>query len=306
MGRLTPFDNDVAREGWGVRLYAVTEKGYAPLLPQERPRGAYRVTHAPGETRFECAFDGLSARARWHVDAAESVACMTVEIENDAEETRAVTLVAACDFLMGDDVRDRRLLSVAGENGLIVAQGRMEGVGFLLGAVCEREKLPEHYELADACVSAAVSVAPGERAGRSFLLGWAPTKMDAERLVAKFSPCDSLECTRACWQNRLSRVKVRTGDELRDRLLNGFVKYQALACRVFARTGLYQPAAPTACATSFRTCCAYCIWSPPLCARICFAARRISLRTATACTGGTSRIPACARAFPTICSSCPL
>lgn len=241
MGRLTPFDNDVAREGWGVRLYAVTEKGYAPLLPQERPRGAYRVTHAPGETRFECAFDGLSARARWHVDAAESVACMTVEIENDAEETRAVTLVAACDFLMGDNVRDRRLLSVAGENGLIVAQGRMEGVGFLSGAVCEREKLPEHYELADACVSAAVSVAPGERAGRSFLLGWAPTKMDAERLVAKFSPCDSLECTRACWQNRLSRVKVRTGDELRDRLLNGFVKYQALACRVFARTGLYQP-----------------------------------------------------------------
>ncbi len=241
MGRLTPFDNDIAREGWGVRLYAVTERGFASLLPQERPRGAYRVTHAPGETRFECAFDGLSVCTRWHVDAAESVACLTVEIENDAEETRAVTLVAACDFLMGDDVRDRRLLSVVGENGLVVAQGRMEGVGFLAGAVCERERLPEHYELADACVSAAVSIAPGERAGRSFLLGWAPTKADAERLTAEFSPEASLERTRACWQSRLSRVKVRTGDELRDRLVNGFIKYQALACRVFARTGLYQP-----------------------------------------------------------------
>ncbi len=241
MGRLTPFDNDVAREGWGVRLYAVTEKGYAPLLPQERPRGAYRVTHAPGETRFECAFDGLFACTRWHVDAAESVACLTVEIENDAEETRAVTLVAACDFLMGDDVRDRRLLSVAGENGLIAAQGRMEGVGFLAGAVCEREHLPEHHELADACVSASVSIAPGERAGRSFLLGWAPTRAEAQRLAAELSPVDSLTRTRAWWQSRLSGVKVRTGDELRDRLLNGFVKYQALACRVFARTSLYQP-----------------------------------------------------------------
>jgi len=57
-------------------------------------------------------------------------------------------------------------------------------------------------------------------------------------------------------------VQVKTPDRSMDIMLNGWLAYQTLACRVWARSGFTRPAAPTVSATSCRTA-----WRWPLFAR---------------------------------------
>lgn len=42
------------------------------------------------------------------------------------------------------------------------------------------------------------------------------------------------------WQNKLSKIHVKTPDNTMDILLNGWLTYQVIACRLWARTGFYQ------------------------------------------------------------------
>ena len=49
-----------------------------------------------------------------------------------------------------------------------------------------------------------------------------------------------LEKTRAHWREICGRVKIETPDKRLDAFVNGWAVYQSLACRLLARTGLYQ------------------------------------------------------------------
>ncbi|MGV8952083.1 MAG: GH36-type glycosyl hydrolase domain-containing protein, partial [Cypionkella sp.] len=50
----------------------------------------------------------------------------------------------------------------------------------------------------------------------------------------------ALEAVKAGWTDLLGKVQVRTPDRAMDILLNGWLLYQALACRIWARAGFYQ------------------------------------------------------------------
>ena len=50
----------------------------------------------------------------------------------------------------------------------------------------------------------------------------------------------AIEGTRTAWERRLSVVHVRTPEPAFDALINRWLLYQALSCRMWARSGLYQ------------------------------------------------------------------
>jgi cyclic beta-1,2-glucan synthetase len=77
----------------------------------------------------------------------------------------------------------------------------------------------------------------------TFLLGQAETRDEARLLVKKYrrqSPTDELVRGRARWEERLGKLQVRTPDRAMDILLNGWLLYQTLACRFWARAAFYQ------------------------------------------------------------------
>lgn len=66
---------------------------------------------------------------------------------------------------------------------------------------------------------------------------------DAETLRAYANPeraAKELLRVRDYWRTTLGRVRVRTPDEDLNRLMNGWVAYQALSCRIMGRSSLYQ------------------------------------------------------------------
>jgi cyclic beta-1,2-glucan synthetase len=76
-----------------------------------------------------------------------------------------------------------------------------------------------------------------------FCLGQAASRSEATSLVEKYRAADLdvvfAEVTRQ-WDEILGTVQVKTPDRALDILVNRWLPYQTLACRVWARTGFYQ------------------------------------------------------------------
>jgi cyclic beta-1,2-glucan synthetase len=89
----------------------------------------------------------------------------------------------------------------------------------------------------------AVELAPGEEVELVILLGDAASSDAASALVARYRAADLdavLAEVRAHWADWLGAVQVKTPDRSMDIMLNGWLLYQTIACRLWARSGFYQ------------------------------------------------------------------
>jgi cyclic beta-1,2-glucan synthetase len=84
---------------------------------------------------------------------------------------------------------------------------------------------------------------PGATIEMVFFLGQAGDAVEAQHLIAKYrtSNLDAVfsEVARF-WDDTLSKIEVKTPDRSLDLLINRWLLYQTLACRVWARSGFYQ------------------------------------------------------------------
>jgi cyclic beta-1,2-glucan synthetase len=95
-----------------------------------------------------------------------------------------------------------------------------------------------------AAIQTSIELAPNEAREVIFLLGEAESKTAAQELVAKFQQTGTVnaafEKVLAHWDGVLGAVEVRTPDAALDTMLNRWLLYQTLSCRIWARTAFYQ------------------------------------------------------------------
>ena len=95
-----------------------------------------------------------------------------------------------------------------------------------------------------AALQCVVTLAPGETRDLVMLLGAASSEAEARTAVATWATptaaSDALGLSDATWAARLSVVAVSTPEPSFDALLNRWLLYQTLACRLWARSALYQ------------------------------------------------------------------
>ncbi len=88
-----------------------------------------------------------------------------------------------------------------------------------------------------------ITLEPGASEEVVILLGAAASKAEAQSLVlhAREQGADSAyEETKQYWAETLGSVQVKTQDRSFDIIMNGWLLYQSLACRMWARSGFYQ------------------------------------------------------------------
>lgn len=77
-----------------------------------------------------------------------------------------------------------------------------------------------------------------------FLFGCASSKEEVHSLIRQYSLPSAYEDTFASvskyWQNMVGQVQIKTPDRAMDIMMNGWLLYQTLACRLWARTAFYQ------------------------------------------------------------------
>ena len=84
---------------------------------------------------------------------------------------------------------------------------------------------------------------PGQQANVVFLLGQAADRETARNLVMRYRAADAdavLADVKRHWDRILGTVQVETPDRSMDLMLNRWLQYQTIACRLWARAAFYQ------------------------------------------------------------------
>lgn len=95
-----------------------------------------------------------------------------------------------------------------------------------------------------AALQTTLELAPGEARELVFLLGEGETVEEAREVMARYrqppAASEAFELVLSHWDKILDTVEVHTPDAAMDTILNRWLPYQALACRVLARSAFYQ------------------------------------------------------------------
>ena len=110
--------------------------------------------------------------------------------------------------------------------------------------------LPDHFgercgSGLDPCaaLSTRLSLVAGESVERVFLLGYASSPEAARKLAvqaASASASQRMDAVRQHWDTLLGATTVKTPDPLFDAMVNRWLLYQTVSCRLWAKAGFYQ------------------------------------------------------------------
>ena len=95
-----------------------------------------------------------------------------------------------------------------------------------------------------AALQVIVEIDPGQDAEVTLMLGQAADAAEARRLVERYRDPErveqALQETRAWWDHLLEAIQVQTPELATNYLLNRWLLYQTLSCRIWARSAFYQ------------------------------------------------------------------
>lgn len=252
---------------------------WGPTAAPVRSPGAWRTHHGFGYSTHLHRRAGIESELTSFVAVDAPVKITIVRLVNRGDRARTLSLTAYCEWVLGE-LRARSLLHVTSEldptNGALLARKPFHPefgarIGFLHAGERLRSYTADRTEFIgrngdmsrpaglgrerlsgrvgaglDACSAAQVSVdlAPGEARELTFLLGVGRDVDDVRTLVRRFgrTPAarEALAAVHAQWAGVLGAVQVETPEPTLDVMVNGWLPYQTLACRMWARTGLYQ------------------------------------------------------------------
>ena len=270
---------DPPGETFYVRDDATGEIWTPTALPVRESEGEYVIRHGQGYSRFAHAAHGISLDLLQFVPTDDPVKISRLTLTNDSAAIRHVSVTGYLEWVLGASrggsppfvitemdpatgamfarnswSRDfGQRIAFADLNGAQVTwtADRSEFIGRngtpeYPAALRRREPLSGRTGAAlDPCcaLQTTIAIAPGAQATIVFLLGDAGSREEARALVQKYRAENidrRLASVTAQWDEILGTVQVHTPDRALDIMLNRWLTYQTLACRLWARTAFYQ------------------------------------------------------------------
>ena len=256
-----------------------TGQVWSPTPLPCRGSGSYVTRHGFGYSVFEHHEDGVHSELWVYVAPDAPVKFSVLKLRNDSGAPRRLSVTAYVEWMLGD-LREKTAMHVVTESdpasGALFARNAYNtefpnrvaffdvddaarGIdgdrGEFLGrngsmrapAGLGRAHLSGRLGAGlDPCAAlqSLVNLDDGEQRQLIFRLGVGRDAAEAAALVQRFrgsgSAADALERVRAHWARTLGAVQVHTPEPALDVLANGWLLYQTIACRLWARSGYYQ------------------------------------------------------------------
>ena len=248
-------------------------------LPIRDPAATYVARHGRGYSRFEHVAHEIASDLLQYVPVDDSIKISRLVLTNRSSRPRRLSVTAYVEWVLGPS-RSASLPFVSTEidaaTGAMFARnpwntsfGSRVAFADLCGAQTSwtgdrREFIGRNGTLADpaalssaaalsgtvgagldpcAALGATIELPPGGAIEVIFLLGEAESEEAARSLVTRYRAAD-LDAVEADverqWDDILGSIVVKTPDRSMDVMLNGWLLYQTLSCRVWARSGFYQ------------------------------------------------------------------
>jgi cyclic beta-1,2-glucan synthetase len=251
---------------------------WSPTPGPARGRTPYVIRHGLGYTAFEHTEQGIATESYVYVAPEAPLKFMAVSIRNTSGRPRRLSLTGYVEWVLGES-RQRNAMHVSTRldprTGALFASNaygqEMAGaVAFFhcsspdrtvtgrrtefLGrngspaapTAMRRKALSNKVSGGDPCaaIQATVVIPPGEQTQIVFVLGAADDGHRARALLSQHgggvAARHVLEAVWDYWKRQLGGVHVETPDPSVNLLVNYWLPYQTLACRLWGRTGFYQ------------------------------------------------------------------
>ena len=252
---------------------------WSPMPGPTRGRTAYVSRHGLGYTAFEHSEEGIYTETFMYVAPEAPLKFIAVNIRNLSDRHRRLSLTGYVEWVLGES-RQRNAMHLVTrldpQTGAIFAsnaygQDSSGTVAFLHCSHPKRTITSHRAEFlgrngspaspagmggkgfsnrvgsgVDACtaIQAYIDIPPGEREQVVFVLGAADTEHQARSLLAQYGSVDGarrvLEEVWESWKRNLGGLHVETPDPSVNLLVNHWLPYQTLACRLWGRSGFYQ------------------------------------------------------------------
>jgi cyclic beta-1,2-glucan synthetase len=255
-------------------------RGFSPFAAVMRdPAILYEARHGQGVSTFTARRGAIAAELTQLVDPADPVKVSRLTLRNTGTAPAKLTVYAYAEWVLGNS-RARSapniVPSLEAETGALFAANPYsldfaDRVAFLAGdrpadsvttdrgeflgadgsvewpaAVAQGARLSGRVEAGlDPCAALArvIEIAPGAEASMLWLMGDAGSAEEAKRLVEQHRAGDfdaRLADNAQHWNDFLGAVQVETPDAELDLMVNRWLPYQGLSCRILARSAFYQ------------------------------------------------------------------
>jgi cyclic beta-1,2-glucan synthetase len=248
-------------------------------LPIRDEAATYVARHGWGYSRFEHASHGIAAELMEFVPLTDPIKITRLTLSNTSRHKRRLSMTAYVEWVLGASrgaAAPFVTTRIDPDSGAMLASnpwnpafGRRVAFADLAGRQTSwtgdrREFIGRNGALAmpaglargivlsgrvgsglDPCAAlqTTVEIAPNSEVEIVFFLGDAEDEAEACSLIARYRKIDLdavLAEVKAFWNETVGQVQVKTPDRSMDVMLNGWLVYQTLACRVWARSGFYQ------------------------------------------------------------------
>ncbi len=277
--KLTPFSNDPVSDPLGEVIYLNDENDAIwTITPQPiRESTPYMITHGFGYSRFNHRSHGIDATLTQFVPLHEPVKINQIVLTNHSVGTRNITLTYYMKPVLGVESTETgmHIVTRRNEDGCLLLEnhyatdfkGKIAFIDasieprtvtgnraeFFWDAPMDRPDCLFESDLSDTvgagydpcgAMQVKVILEPGETKRLVFLLGMEDSDAEIRRLSSIYRDMENVDKTfdqvNRFWKQKLNILQVKTPDSATDLMLNGWLQYQTLACRLWARTGFYQ------------------------------------------------------------------
>jgi len=270
--------SDMPGEIYYIRDEATGEIWTPTPLPV-REKDSYTIRHGLGYSHFHHESHGIGQELKLFVPVDDPVKISLLKVKNQGTEVRKLTLTyfikpvlgvseqVTQQFITAEYLEDRGILLLKnsynhdfpGRVAYIAASepvmsfttdeaefigrgGRLDSPEGLKGEGLSRSLVSGSYPCAVLQVS--VELPPGESKELIFVLGEGKSNEEAEVVAVKYQNIDqakeALNKAKESWKRRLNTIQVSTPDSSMNIMINYWLLYQVLSCRVWGRSAFYQ------------------------------------------------------------------
>ena len=256
-----------------------TGRFWSPTPAPARGNSDYRIRHGFGYSVFETIHNGIQSEMTVLVAPDAPVKIVLLKLRNESDERRQLTATAYWEWVLGEgraknaqhvvteadtrsgaiyarnayntDFQSRVSFCTVSDRTRSVTCDRAEFIGrngrLKNPAAMRRTRLSGRVGAGmDPCTVLQVKVDfhPGEERWIAFALGTGKDAAEAQTLAQRYQSVDAaqraLKQAIQNWRRTLGAIQVETPEPAFDILANGWLIYQVLSCRVWARSGFYQ------------------------------------------------------------------
>lgn len=275
--RLTPWYNDYVSDITGEQLFLMDTDNntiFSPFPQSIHGKSDTLIRHGFGYTEFICKTQEILQKATIFIPKNVRVKVCLLELKNESSHIKNLRMVHYTEPTAGTNLPSAKHLEISQkENSFLIHNSfrnefsnSLSLVGYsvpLMDFTCSQEEFhPAQFGIPlgitaeqlscqtlagqTLCIAARSKIVlqPDEKKQIVILLAEASDPNELQRLYQQYSVPShaeqALQEVTESWNKQLDTIQVNTPDKSLNIMLNGWLLYQTLSCRIWGRSGYYQ------------------------------------------------------------------